>query len=198
MSTIFTNALKAFAVWVMLFGTATVSYSAYAAETSQHRGTTQQVHKINIFGRAKAPTGLQVFCLLNGAQCRGGGSSQVKMSNDLMKVLKRVNSKVNRTIRPRSDKGDIWSINVQYGDCEDYVLTKRSQLIKLGVPASALRIATAYTRSGEGHAVLVILSDAGDYVLDNRRNSIREWHKAGLKWVAISKANPTKWANIKG
>jgi predicted transglutaminase-like cysteine proteinase len=195
---IFRNTLKACAVWVMLLGTATASYSAYAKETSQERSGAQTVQKISMSGRAIAPTGLQVFCLLNSEHCKSGGSSKVKMTNDLMKVLKRVNSKINRTIRPRKDQGDIWSINTQYGDCEDYVLTKRYQLIKLGVPANALRIATAYTRSGEGHAVLVILSDEGDYVLDNRRNSIREWHKTGLQWVAISKENPTQWASIKG
>uniref|UniRef100_UPI0026399AD3 transglutaminase-like cysteine peptidase n=1 Tax=uncultured Maritalea sp. TaxID=757249 RepID=UPI0026399AD3 len=116
--------------------------------------------------------------------------------NDLMDLLLRVNSGINRAIRPRNDKGDIWSINVSAGDCEDYVLTKRAELIKFGLPASALRIATAYTQNGQGHAVLVVISRQGDYVLDNRRNAIHDWQNVDLTWVAISQADPKKWSSI--
>lgn len=149
--------------------------------------------KIVTRGATRAPLGLQLFCLKEPAHCRGGGASSVSMTTDLIKVLNSVNRKVNRSIRPRHDKGDVWSVNVASGDCEDYVLTKRAQLIKLGVSAGALRIATAFTKAGEGHAVLVVRTNRGDWVLDNRRQDIREWHKTGLTWIAMSGSNPRKW-----
>jgi predicted transglutaminase-like cysteine proteinase len=161
-------------------------------ESIEHAHT----QKIRTVGQALAPTGFQIFCLFNATQCQGGGQTQIEMTNDLMDLLLRVNSGINRAIRPRNDKGDIWSINVSAGDCEDYVLTKRAELIKFGLPASALRIATAYTQNGQGHAVLVVISRQGDYVLDNRRNAIHDWQNVDLTWVAISQADPKKWSSI--
>lgn len=160
------------------------------------RGPTefQSLQKLTEKGKARAPKGLLIFCLSNRQHCRGGGASQVYMSASLMRVLELVNNRVNHTIHPRYDpKGDVWSINVASGDCEDYVLTKRDQLIRRGVSASALRIATARTRSGAGHAVLVVRTSTGDFVLDNRTKLIKEWNKTDLDWVAMSGGSPRKW-----
>lgn len=156
-----------------------------------------RIVKMRTKGRIAAPLGLAIFCMKQSKYCHGGGAKQVAMSQNLMKILSRTNSAVNRAIRPRRDKGaDVWSINVRAGDCEDYVLTKRAKLIMRGVPANSLRIATAYTRRGEGHAVLVVRTNKGDFVLDNRRNAIKEWHKTGLRWVSISGGNLRGWKKV--
>lgn len=144
----------------------------------------------------RSPLGFQIFCLKNRTECRAGGKSSVSMDADLMGALKRVNMRVNSDISPRVDKGDVWAINVKYGDCEDYALTKRSKLISQGVSASALRIAYVKTRTGEGHAVLVVRADTGDFVLDNRTNKIWEWHQTRLNFISMSGANPQKWMAI--
>jgi predicted transglutaminase-like cysteine proteinase len=73
------------------------------------------------------------------------------------------------------------------------VITKRSRLIGMGLPAGALRIAYAKTSSGEGHAVLIVKTNKGDYVLDNRTSSIRPKSQSGLRFISISTANPKKW-----
>lgn len=171
--------------------------SAFSLERNFHTGKIQPVIKFKTRSATSAPFGLQLFCLKQPKHCRGGGKSQVKMTASLMKKLNRTNTRVNRAIRPRTDRnGDVWSINVKLGDCEDYVLTKRAALIKRGIPASALRIATAYTRRGEGHAVLVVRTDRGDFVLDNRRRAIKEWHKTDLRWVALSGTNLRQWSKV--
>lgn len=146
--------------------------------------------------RASAPIGLQIFCIQHAEYCRGGGRSQVAFGDELMKMLNSVNRTINRQIRPRNDRGDVWSINVRVGDCEDYALTKRQRLIELGLPAGSLRIATALTRSGEGHAVLVVRTSQGDLVLDNRSGRIKPWNETGLEWIAISGANLRNWRTI--
>ncbi len=41
------------------------------------------------------------------------------------------------------------------GNCHDYAVTKRHELIRQGWPAASLRLAVAYTPSGIGHLVVV-------------------------------------------
>ncbi len=114
-----------------------------------------------------------------------------------MKKLNFVNKEVNLAIAPKNDVGtDKWSLNVSAGDCEDYVLAKRSALTKAGIPAGALRIATATTKEGVGHAVLIVRTQRGDFVLDNLTNTIKTWDKVDHTMIAISGANPSKWSVI--
>ena len=55
-----------------------------------------------------------------------------------------------------------------YGDCEDYVLLKRRMLIQSGWPREALLVTVVRNERDEGHAVLTVTSDKGDYILDMR------------------------------
>lgn len=152
---------------------------------------------IKPLGIVRAPLGLQIFCISQQTHCARGGKAQVEITNDLMHTLELTNARVNQSIRPLKDtNGDIWSIHAAAGDCEDYALTKRAYLVERGVPLNALRIATAYTSSGEAHAVLVLRSDQGDLVLDNRHNAIQHWHQTDLEWVAISGDHLTQWHKI--
>jgi len=143
----------------------------------------------------KAPLGYQLMCLKTPSECKGGGTASVKATADIMDKLTRVNSKVNRSIRPRNDRGaDVWSANATSGDCEDYALGKRRALIKAGLPASSLRIAYVKTRRGEDHAILVVKTSKGDYALDNLNASVRPLSQTGYRVISTSGANPMKWS----
>ena len=142
---------------------------------------------------AITPLSMQFFCAKNRSECAGGGSSQVTMTPNLMAVLKQVNGHVNRSIRPERDTADVWELNPTSGDCEDYVLSKRSALIRQGVSAGALRIAYTHTRRGEPHAVLVVKTSQGDYVLDNLTNSVKTLRASGYNIRSMSSPNPTRW-----
>lgn len=144
---------------------------------------------------AQSPLGFKIFCLKYPNECKAGGKSSLSMTDATMQTLKRVNLSVNNAIRPKNDSRgkDVWTLNASTGDCEDYVITKRSRLIKMGLPAGALRIAYAKTRAGEGHAVLIVKTSQGDYVLDNRTNAIKLKAQAGLRFISISGANPKSW-----
>lgn len=145
--------------------------------------------------RSKAPLGYQLMCLKNPAECKGGGAAKVSATEDTMAILRRVNSNVNASIRPRNDGGaDVWNASATSGDCEDYVLAKRRALIKAGLPSSSLRIAYVKTRSGVGHAILVVKTSKGDYVLDNLNRSVRPLSQSGYRVVSMSGANPMKWS----
>ena len=85
----------------------------------------------------------------------------------------------------------------QYGDCEDYVLEKRRALLAEGVPETALSIAVATTSWGESHAVLLVSTDQGDYVLDSLTPWILPWRKANLTWRERQVAGaPFRWAMV--
>jgi predicted transglutaminase-like cysteine proteinase len=143
--------------------------------------------------QAIVPKGFQAFCAANPSECKGGGASSVTYSQDLVAQLKAVNAKVNASIKPvKSEKGDVWSLNVSTGDCEEYVLAKRKALIRAGMPASALSIMFVLA-NGEGHAVLGVQTDKGLYVLDNLNRSIKPIGSTGYKIISRSGPNPKVW-----
>ncbi len=144
---------------------------------------------------SRAPLGFQLMCLQNPSECKGGGKSSISGTAAEIALLKRVNTAVNRAIRPRHDGSvDIWTVGASAGDCEDYVLAKRRQLIRAGIPASALRIAFVKTRRGEGHAILMVKTSRGDLVLDNLTAAIRPLSQTGYRLISVSGANPERWS----
>ena len=144
-----------------------------------------------------APFAYVKFCTRNPADCaRASGTPVAQLTARSERELRRVNSQVNRSIRPVNETGsrDSWQAGVAQGDCEDFVLTKRRKLIALGWSPRTLRIAVTRTASGEGHAVLVVKTSKGDLVLDNRTSAIKSWQRTNLSWVKIQSAeNPRLW-----
>lgn len=160
---------------------------------------------ISTGSRTVGPYAGVVFCLANPAECAVKRSRRshlkIGMTERRFAMLESVNRSVNRAIRPENDSaaagGDVWSLSPVAGDCEDYAITKRHELIARGWPANTLRMAVVYTAFGEGHMVLVAKTDSGDLVLDNRVEAIRRWDQTGLKWVMIQSASdPKKWMSI--
>ena len=151
--------------------------------------------------RTAAPFAHVMFCARNPDECTARGDvSEVSLSPLADKQLHAVNTSVNRSIRPvdeRPDQGDVWQVNVKAGDCEDFALTKRDHLIAMGWSAKALRIAVTKTPAGKGHAVLVVKTDRGDLVLDNRTNEIKSWTDTDLRWLMIQSGdNPRIWYEL--
>lgn len=140
------------------------------------------------------PIGYQILCLQQPEQCQGGGASTVSASQSTLRRLDAVNRAINRRIKPKSDgRIDAWTLGASSGDCEDYVLAKRQALIAEGFPPSALRIAYVKTSAGEGHALLVVRTGDGDYVLDNLTNRIRKLAASGYRVQSMSGADPLVW-----
>jgi len=142
------------------------------------------------------PLGFQIFCLLNPGECQEGEDIQVTYSAEIELLLSDVNRGVNSAIVGVNDVGDQWNINTAVGDCEEYVLTKRFQLEAAGLPIGALRIVTARTFEGVGHAVLVVRTDQGDLVLDNLNNTVKPWDKVRLELLSVSGSNPNQWYKL--
>jgi predicted transglutaminase-like cysteine proteinase len=88
----------------------------------------------------------------------------------------------------------VWTVSAKTGDCEDFALAKRDALIRAGFAPSALRLAYVKTRWGEDHAVLVVKTNRGQFVLDNLTGIVKPLSQSGLRVVSMATANPLKWS----
>ena len=90
-----------------------------------------------------------------------------------------------------------WEYPVSRGDCEDYVLLKRKTLLDAGWPQSALLITVVLDTHGDGHAVLSVVTDRGDYVLDNLTDKVLPWQETGYRYVKRqSQYDEQKWVYV--
>lgn len=110
----------------------------------------------------------------------------VKLSPGRAAQLVKVNKEINGKIRYRGDAGkDVWEVAEQAGDCEDYAIRKLQTLVQdHGFPRGALTLAACRDPQGRGHAVLLVHSDRGVYVLDNLSQRVRPWYKLPYRWAA--------------
>lgn len=134
---------------------------------------------------ASAPLAYQLYCLQHPADCRKSRRSVVAYTPKVRALLVSVNNQVNRAIKPRNERGDTWSLNPEYGDCDDYVMTKRHRLLRAGVPASAMKVAVVRTPRGIGHAILIVKTTAGEFALDNLRKTIVRRHQTGYRFLNL-------------
>ena len=149
---------------------------------------------------ALAPFAFVKFCQGASDQCsRRGGDNIIELTGAKRALLQRINFQVNMEVSYVADTpdDDDWKIGKGSGDCEDIALTKRKRLLAAGLPSGALRIATAFTAEGIGHAVLVVTTSKGDLVLDNRTNIVKPWFATGLRWGKIqSPQDPQRWMRL--
>jgi predicted transglutaminase-like cysteine proteinase len=84
-----------------------------------------------------------------------------------------------------------------YGDCEDYVLLKRRMLTQAGWPREALLITVVRDKKGDGHAVLTVKTDRGEFILDNQEPEVLPWTKTGYRFVKRqSQSDPNVWVSL--
>ncbi len=154
--------------------------------------------------QAKAPRGYIDFCERHANDCVDSSSSRgsVRLTENRWIELNSINTATNVRIRPVTDRAqhnqvEVWQYPKGAGDCEDYALEKRRKLIAAGWPEKSLRMATARNPKGNLHAVLIVVTEQGDYVLDNVTNRIHAWDKTAYRWVSRQSAeNPMVWNKI--
>jgi predicted transglutaminase-like cysteine proteinase len=145
------------------------------------------------------------FCLRYPADCRSNSteSERVDLTAERLELLKRVNHRVNISIVSKSKAygsrlEDAWTIAPDQGDCNDYAVTKRHELLKLGLPSSALRLSVTKTAAGIGHLVLVVVTTKGDFVMDSLADAIQPWQTTDYRWLKIQSArDPNYWVEIR-
>jgi predicted transglutaminase-like cysteine proteinase len=157
-------------------------------------------------GLTSQPIGHYEFCKINPSECsiRSRNSVPEHVTGSLWKTLVAVNLEVNRAVTPMNDfdiygKDEVWAYpDNGVGDCEDYVLEKRRQLIHKGLSVSNLLITVVRKPDGEGHAVLTVRTDKGDFILDNLTDAVRQWDETGYRFLKRQASDHTgHWVTIR-
>jgi predicted transglutaminase-like cysteine proteinase len=172
------------------------------AATAQSGERVERVAYASVGGQVRPPIGWVEFCNENPKECevRSSEPRDVVLTSTVWKDLVRVNRWVNETIQPVTDM-DHWGVVERWsfpddgkGDCEDYVLLKRRMLMQAGWPREALLITVVRDKKGDGHAVLTVKTDKGEFILDNQAEEILLWSETGYRFVKRqSQGNPNVW-----
>ena len=156
-------------------------------------------------GDARPVWGWVDLCRRNGGVCDGArmAAREVRLDARAWQAIVDVNRSVNAAIEPITDlehwgQADRWDLPADgRGDCEDYVLLKRKMLLERGLPRQALLVTVVIDRQGDGHAVLTVKTDHGDFVLDNMRDDVLAWVKTGYRFVKRqSQEDPNRWVAL--
>ena len=92
---------------------------------------------------------------------------------------------------------EVWVYPTSKGDCEDFVLLKRHELIRRGWPIGSLLVTVVRQKNGDGHAVLTVLTDRGDLVLDNLEDQVKVWSQTEYLYVKRqSEFDTGRWVAI--
>ena len=166
---------------------------------------TDRVVYASVGDATRAPIGWVEFCIEYKPECDTTRSQprDIVLTERAWADLVKVNDWVNRTIKPMTDL-EHWGVVERwnypddgYGDCEDYVLMKRRMLMRAGWPRQALLITVVRDKKGDGHAVLTVKTDRGEYILDNQENEIVPWYRTGYRFVKRqSQSDPNTWVAL--
>jgi predicted transglutaminase-like cysteine proteinase len=186
----------------------TCGYAALVAATVlsvQSTNAADRLAYMAVASESRAPIGWVEFCAQEPTECAGGASTprDVVLSPRAWRDLVQINTWVNNTIKPMTDL-DHWGVVEKwsypddgYGDCEDYVLLKRRMLLQSGWPREALLITVVRDKKDDGHAVLTVKTDRGDYVLDNQAEDVVLWSDTGYRFVKRqSQSDPNVWVSL--
>lgn len=159
---------------------------------------------MTITGKANSPIGHYEFCRDNPSECADGDgdTGPLALTESRWKTILDVNYTVNAEIQPFTDEEiygveERWTYPTSVGDCEDYVLLKRKKLIEDGFSPSDLLITVVLQPNGQGHAVLTVRTDRGDFVLDNMRNKVMLWSETEYTYLKRQSADsPARWVKL--
>jgi predicted transglutaminase-like cysteine proteinase len=152
------------------------------------------------------PYGWMDFCSRRPQECRQVAlpADDIELTREAWAQLERVNRAVNAAIEPVSNLehwgtiADHWDYPTDgKGDCKIYALEKRRQLIGMGFPRQALLMTIVRDKNDQGHAILTVRTNRGDFILDNLTDAVKPWDKTGYRFVKRqSQEDPNVWLAI--
>lgn len=159
---------------------------------------------MTVVGKANPPIGHYEFCQINSAECvpTGRDAGAHALTESGWKTILDINYTVNSSITPLTDMEiygveERWAYPRTVGDCEDFALLKRKLLIDKGFDPSNLLLTVVLQPSGEGHAVLTVRTDHGDFILDNMRNKVLLWSDTEYTYLKRqSSTDPSRWVKL--
>lgn len=163
------------------------------------------VGRIDATGSAKPVQAWNSFCERYHGECDVDRTEPptVALTTRLWKTINTVNRQINASIKPTTDQ-DHWGVLDRWdlpadgaGDCEDIQLLKRKILVEThGLPRRVLRMTVVIDEQGEGHAVLMVRTDDGELILDNKRSAVLPWHQTGYVFVKREGQDGRDWVSL--
>lgn len=154
-------------------------------------------------GSTSQPIGHYDFCKRYAEECAANAEvGLIKLTKATWETIVEVNDAVNLGIFPRTDEemhgvAEYWSYPKTEGDCEDYALLKQHRLESAGFLRSALLITVVRQPNGDGHAVLTVRTDKGDFILDNLADGVLDWKQTQYRYLKRqSERNSARWVAI--
>jgi predicted transglutaminase-like cysteine proteinase len=198
------RAVKVLAAASMMAATFWASISE-AAFFSFPRALKFQVEQISFEAPALTPVGHTRFCQQYKDDCEIQGVDfrhrNIALTADRWEELTSVNRAVNRSIIPQRNLGglltEVWLVAPRAGECHDYAVTKRHELLEHGWPSRSLLLSEVVTVSGEHHLVLIVRMKDVDLVLDSLNPNVRPVTQTNYKWLrAETPGNPRYWSTV--
>ena len=181
-----------------------VSAAVFACATSSQAGQARASYAA-VGAATSVPFGWVDFCRRYAGECVGRSdiALDVNLSARALKAIERINAQVNTAVAPTTDK-DHWGTVDQWdypvdgkGDCEDFALMKRRLLVEEGFPVQALLMTVVKDQQNEGHAVLTVKTNRGEFVLDNLHDRVIPWTETGYRFVKRqSQTDANTWVTI--
>lgn len=146
------------------------------------------------------------FCERYPAECAVDVAepASIALSARLWRTIVSVNRRVNASVRAVTDQ-DHWGVVDRWdfaedgmGDCEDFQVLKRRILAEAGLPRRAMRMTVVIDEKGEGHAVLMVRTDRGDFILDNKTSTVLPWEQTGYVFVKREGQDGLAWVSLNG
>ena len=179
--------------------------SAPANSNALHLNPSQSAShtNMNTFEQTSMPIGYYEFCKNYPERCSVKSEAiAVELTRRSWNLMVDTNTLVNTEIAPMTDEEifgvpEKWVLPEVVGDCEDYALLKRKMLNEQGFPLGSLLVTVGRDANGGGHAVLTVVTDKGDYILDNQEDKILLWRDAEIYFLKRqAQDNPNKWVSL--
>jgi predicted transglutaminase-like cysteine proteinase len=186
---------------VVLFGLAGVAPTPAEAQSLLPSTLPPITDAIQSVGQAGPTPAWIQFCKQMPDECSVDASeaTTLRLSDDIWSAIVDVNERVNSKIIAVTDQ-DHWGVLDRWdypsdglGDCEDIQLLKRKLLVEAGIPRRVLRMTVVIDEQGEGHAVLMVHTDHGDFILDNKRDTVLAWRQTGYLYVKREGDDGAAW-----
>lgn len=165
-----------------IFASLILALAAFAIQAGAARAYgNPDVAYASVGGETSIPFGWVEFCQRYKGECDGAGlpAADVNLTDKAMREIQQVNAFVNHAVEAVSDM-EHWGVVDRWdyptdgkGDCEDYALMKRKMLIERGFPRQALLVTVVRDENNEGHAVLTVKTNAGEFILDNLNDEVK-------------------------
>ncbi|QNP82571.1 transglutaminase-like cysteine peptidase [Agrobacterium tumefaciens] len=152
------------------------------------------------------PVGHYDFCQRHSVECQPvTATPPLTLTPDAWATIVSVNNAVNVEIDQRTDM-EVWGYEDYWeypykgaGDCEDLALEKRRRLLQSGFAVSNLLITVVRDERGEGHAILTVRTDRGDFILDNMKAKVLRWDETAYTYLKRQSTDHAgRWVDIEG